>query len=125
MVYKLRPHHLICLQFYQGLGYDENFVKNINKIAQNWEIFPVLVVEGPDDICISCPNLDNGRCKLGEENVQKKDEKAKEFLKIKKGDLIEKSSIRKRLYKFIERWFEECCTDCRWYEVCRRVYYNI
>ncbi|WP_263641218.1 hypothetical protein [Methanobrevibacter arboriphilus] len=28
----LRGHHLLCLQGYQGYGYDDNFKKNIETI---------------------------------------------------------------------------------------------
>jgi hypothetical protein len=31
-VIKLRVHHLLCLQGYQGYGYDECFKKNLENI---------------------------------------------------------------------------------------------
>ena len=29
---KLRGHHLICLHFYEGEGYDEPFIKSLEKV---------------------------------------------------------------------------------------------
>ena len=35
---KLRPHHLMCTQSYAGKGYDEDFVKVMDKITYELSI---------------------------------------------------------------------------------------
>lgn len=121
MTYKLRPHHLICLQFYTGLGYDKKFIKNLDRVITFWENFPVLVVEGPDDVCCVCPNLEDKGCKLGEEKIRAKDRMAKEFLGIKEETLVEKSWVRERIKGLIKDWLERSCKDCVWNKVCKDI----
>lgn len=121
MVYRLRPHHLICLQFYKGLGYDKDFVRNLDKVVVFWERFPVIVVEGPDDVCYFCPHLENEKCKLGEEKIKTKDCLAKNFLGIKEETLVEKGWVRERIKEFVKDWLEKSCKDCVWNSVCKDV----
>ena len=51
----LRGHHLICLNFFKGEGYDEVFIKNLEKILSKMEKENIKVVEDFDDVCKSCP----------------------------------------------------------------------
>ena len=52
MTIRLRPHHLLCLLTYVGKGYGEAFTRNYDGIAQRLSAGePILVVEGPDEIC--------------------------------------------------------------------------
>jgi len=60
---RLRGHHLICLQFFQGEGYSPQFVENLNRVIQKASSgTPIAVVEGADDVCVACPHIDDGRC---------------------------------------------------------------
>ena len=63
---KLRGHHLICLQFYRGEGYSEDFVKNLESVLEKARERGVLIVEGADDVCRSCPYLIDGKCSYKE-----------------------------------------------------------
>ena len=67
---RLRGHHLLCIQGFQGYGYSEEFLENMKKIHKkiisNEE--NIQLVTGPDDICKSCPNLNNDKCKNNKEN---------------------------------------------------------
>ena len=67
---KLRPHHLMCTQSYAGKGYDEDFVKVMDKITyelRNNKEYLINIVFSTDDICVACPNmLDINLCKTNE-----------------------------------------------------------
>lgn len=57
---KLRPHHLMCIQSYVGKGYDEDFVKVMDKITyelRNNKEYLINIVFSTDDICVACPNM--------------------------------------------------------------------
>lgn len=61
---KLRGHHLVCLHYFQGKGYSQEFIRNLQELvgrAQEGE--PVEVVAGPDDVCRACLNLRKERCR--------------------------------------------------------------
>ena len=64
MKLKLRGHHLLCLQGFQGYGYDEDFVENMCEInrLRKLEDTSIKVVNSPDDICKACPNLVDNKC---------------------------------------------------------------
>ncbi len=56
--YSIRPHHLLCLQFFEGKGYSDDFVRQMAEIHRtlNKENPQINIVEGVDDICKKCPN---------------------------------------------------------------------
>ena len=66
----LRGHHLLCLQGFQGYGYDENFVKNMTEINRQRKLADttIALTDSPDDICKSCPNLKDGICENQKQN---------------------------------------------------------
>ncbi|KZL18029.1 hypothetical protein PsAD2_02763 [Pseudovibrio axinellae] len=52
MSVKLRGHHLLCILTFIGHGYSKGFSKNYNRVVQRLNTGePVLLVDGPDDIC--------------------------------------------------------------------------
>lgn len=81
----LRAHHLLCLQGYQGYGYDEKFKKNMDKVFYQLNIHNnniknnynddgnedkdnenikniIILTDSPDDLCSYCPNLIDNKC---------------------------------------------------------------
>ena len=60
---RLRAHHLLCLQGFQGYGYNKEFIQNLYEILQRFDTEPKLeiqVITECDDICMKCPyNKDN------------------------------------------------------------------
>ena len=58
--YTLRAHHLLCIQGFQGYGYNEKFTVNLKKIVD--EIFQspsetnITLIEELDDACEACPH---------------------------------------------------------------------
>lgn len=92
----LRGHHLLCLQGYQGYGYDKKFRKNmdnifhklnindinkVNKINTNNKkhiIKPkIILTDNPDDLCAYCPKLKENKCTGELENLEQSEENIK------------------------------------------------
>lgn len=62
---KLRAHHLLCLQGFQGKGYDGDFTQNLALIAARFKNESDLMfelIDGADDICAPCPHRDGVNC---------------------------------------------------------------
>ena len=122
MKIKLRGHHLLCLQGFQGYGYSEDFVLNmtrINELRKSDECIITLTNE-PDDICSACPNLKNNLCENKKQNqiIVKMDEEV--LSKINSNDehnaidLFDEVSSKFNSLKSVGN----VCNDCKWTNEC-------
>ncbi len=115
---KLRGHHLICLNFFRGEGYSEDFIRNIHTVIGKQKIE---IVDGPDDVCAKCPYLKDGICKNPdhtEETIQLLDRDALRLLELKSGMEISWEAISDKLPGIIDEWRTLYCTGCGYRKVC-------
>ncbi|MCS7119454.1 MAG: DUF1284 domain-containing protein [Archaeoglobaceae archaeon] len=115
---KLRGHHLICLNFFRGHGYDKKFVENLQNILKNIE--ELEVVEGLDDVCRACPH-NAGFCNYSrdsEKEVKALDDFALELLKVKIGMRLKWNDLRMKITGVMEKWRKIACMKCDWKGVC-------
>ena len=122
MKIKLRGHHLLCLQGFQGYGYSEDFVSNmtrINELRKANECIISLTNE-PDDICFSCPNLKNNLCENEIQNsiIVKMDNEVLSKLNSNKEhnsiDLFDEVASKFNSLKSVEN----VCNGCKWTDEC-------
>ncbi len=122
MKIKLRGHHLLCLQGFQGYGYSEDFVLNmtrINEMRKSKDCTVTLTNES-DDICSACPNLKNNLCenKKQNETIVKMDNEVLSQLNMNN----EYKSIE--LFDEVESTFDSIdnvkniCNECKWSDKC-------
>ena len=55
----LRPHHGLCIQFYEGKGYSEEFTKKMDELVNLIQLTPMMPIQlhiDVDVLCNSCPN---------------------------------------------------------------------
>lgn len=66
--YRLRPHHGLCIAFFRGNGYSQDFTQNMTDIISRLtsEDPQISLTSGVDIICASCPHNIDGRCDSGE-----------------------------------------------------------
>ena len=118
----LRGHHLLCLQGFQGYGYDNNFIKNMSYIndLRKSKNTTISITNTPDDICKSCPNLKNGICKDKKQNTEiikmddeiiSKIDTTKEYNALNLFNAIRNIFNTKKSVKYI-------CSYCSWHEKC-------
>ena len=118
----LRGHHLLCLQVFQGYGYDEDFTENMTIInsARKSENTTVLLTNTPDDICKSCPNLKDGLCEnhMQDDRIRSMDDAVLSKLDATK----EYNAVD--LFKKVEIIFDskesvsKICSNCMWHDKC-------
>lgn len=118
----LRGHHLLCLQGFQGYGYDDDFVKNMTKInqARKSEGTIVSLTNRPDDICRSCPNLKDNLCQNHIENEKIKsmdNEVLSEFDTTREYDSPDLFKKVEDIFNSKER-VSKICTNCKWHDKC-------
>ncbi len=124
--FRLRPHHLLCVQGYRGKGYDERFCETMGRIARTLTEDPTLsvtIVDGPDDICAVCPHLRDGRCtwdEAGEASVREHDAALLEALGLEDGDVTAVRDVAERVatdtgvFAVVARY----CRPCPWVSDC-------
>ncbi|HEY9207343.1 MAG TPA: DUF1284 domain-containing protein [Candidatus Methanoperedens sp.] len=115
---KLRGHHLICLNFFRGEGYSEDFIKNIYSVIEKEQ---VEIVNGPDDVCARCPYLIDNKCSSKEytdEKILLQDKEALKLLGFSPGMMVDRKSVSARIPQIIEKWKKQFCLDCGYREVC-------
>lgn len=123
---KIRAHHLLCMQGYQGYGYSKNFESNLYKIIKlidsNPDLFIEVIAEN-DIICSCCPHLVKSECKKDESSnfrIHSMDLKILEVLGLTSGVNGKASSfINLTNGKFkTHLQLDGICGDCQWKEKC-------
>lgn len=123
---RLRGHHFICLQFFRGEGYSEEFVENLAHVVARATREPALVVAGIDNVCAACPDLGaDSRCASasagGEAEILRIDELALEVLGSSPGARLSLADARERLVADamgVGTWRANACDGCTWESVC-------
>lgn len=119
---KIRAHHGMCLHFFEGKGYSNEFTAHLQKIYERMQKNPEveLVVCG-DEICKKCPNLENGICRT-QELVLYYDKEV-----LKRCGLSEKTKIfwndfsklvQEKIIFSGER--QNICGNCQWSCICEK-----
>ena len=123
---RIRAHHLLCLQGFQGYGYSRDFVANMARVVKEINSSPHLeieIIDRCDVICSSCPHQEKGICRRNPDS----DERTKEIdgyilrrlglkagVKVKVEDIFHLANERLKNSSDIER----ICGKCGWREKC-------
>jgi len=120
----LRGHHLICLHFFNGEGYNPGFIENLGYVLRNAETGePIAIVTGDDDVCRACPFLKERRCfyrQDSDEEIRDMDSTARELLGLSSRPSTSWTEISERLPAIFTIWYEKFCRGCDWLPVCRK-----
>lgn len=116
----IRPHHLLCMRYFQGCGYSDEFIENMRYVISNLKNgSEVLLIRGCDDICRKCPNNRKNTCCDGEK-VKSYDKSVisscnLDFDKVYEYgclySVVENNIIKKDMLRFV-------CGDCQWFHIC-------
>ncbi len=70
---RIRAHHLLCLQGFQGFGYSEEFIAQMRRVHRLLRMKPdtdIQVLIGADILCEHCPHHYRGRCTIDDPEDQ-------------------------------------------------------
>jgi hypothetical protein len=115
---QLRGHHLICLNFFRGEGYSEEFIENLYAVVKKEKIE---IVTGADEVCIKCPYLKEGKCKSSDytdEKIHHQDQEALRMLGLRPGMIVDWKLITSKLPEILEEWEAVFCCSCGYRKVC-------
>lgn len=121
-IYKIRPHHGMCISFFRGKGYSSEFTDHMAKLVDAFSADPaVQIVTSADEICEKCPNNMGGGICQTEEKVARYDKGVLDLCGIKAGEVMPfsefSSMVREKIILCGKR--EEICGDCEWSEICK------
>lgn len=126
MTVPLRPHHILCLQGFQGLGYDAAFTANLSQIHKKVHQNPktaVKIVLGIDAICHPCPHHQQNRCAKTDESqieMQELDQKVLTLLDLSVGHETTAQEIFVRANDRLKtkQDVKNVCGLCSWKQKC-------
>ena len=115
---EIRGHHLLCIQGFQGYGYNKNFIMNMKEVVNKLKSAPELrikMTDKCDDICAPCPHKVKDEC--SKEIVKSMDLQVLKDLGIKVGEKVKIKDIVAKI-KSNSQKFRMVCKSCEWQKVC-------
>jgi uncharacterized protein len=130
MPVRLRGHHFLCMLTYRGLGYSPEFTANMtSKIALIKTGAPVILVEGPDDICAgmskACMNATGHDCRMAD--IMAMDVTARGSIEaVLKRDIQISAKVTPAELNLLRTAFtggmiRQACGGCSWFELCNQI----
>lgn len=122
IMYKLRGHHIFCLLGYRGMGYSQDYIKNMTRIHQSLRENPkieIQLVKGPDQLCEKYPNSGEYHCQ--DESIYERDAAILNKLGLKIEDILTWEDIEKHIRnQVVPSDIQTICETCSWrsYGVC-------
>lgn len=119
----LRPHHALCIQFFEGKGYSDAFISHMSAVisALQSDDPAVMLHDGCDVLCEKCPHNAGDVCET-DDKVRAIDERALALLELSIGDTLRWNELSVRAYDRIIGCskLSEVCRDCQWLTICKK-----
>ena len=124
MQMRLRPHHGMCIPFYEGKGYSASFTDHMGAVIRDCAEDAdrtVLLTVSTDAVCEACPENRAGVC-ASAEKVKRYDEAVLSLCGLSEGDVLPYTAFLKRVKEAIldKGKRRSICGDCAWNDVCVR-----
>ncbi|MBE6627032.1 MAG: DUF1284 domain-containing protein [Ruminococcaceae bacterium] len=113
-IYKIRPHHGMCISFFRGEGYSNEFTSHMARIVSELSADPLVeIISATDELCEKCPsNMGDGICQT-EEKVARYDSEVLRYCGFSAGEVMPYSAfssiVREKIILCGKR--EEICGD--------------
>ena len=125
ILHRIRPHHGMCLYFFEGKGYSNTFSEHMARVKEellqnNGEALLELVTQ-TDDICSACPHNRNGNCETyGKVNAY--DAGVLAYCGLESGQRITFHELEALVETKIlqEGNSRKICGDCEWSSICHK-----
>lgn len=123
---KIRAHHLLCMQGFQGYGYSDAFTKHLQKIVTQLREKPdtyIRLIAACDHICSGCPHQVQQHCQMDAESdsrIAAMDSAILTQMQIRPGSA---GTIQEMFHKAAQAFptqeaVKEICKDCQWTKQC-------
>lgn len=121
---RLRPHHGMCFQFYEGKGYSAEFSDHMGCVIRDLSERPktsVRLTLSTDAVCERCPNNINGTCQSAEK-VTRYDKAVLSACNLSDGEELTYADFAARVKERIldAGLRRNICGDCEWDAICAK-----
>ncbi|MBR1383569.1 MAG: DUF1284 domain-containing protein [Ruminococcus sp.] len=119
-VIPLRPHHILCIGFFEGKGYSDDFVQNMYHVISQLDnnAFIQLTMQA-DVVCSRCPLDTNGVCST-DKKAASYDAAVLRLTGLSSGSTYTwdylRSVIKEKILSCGDLF--TVCGTCKWYEIC-------
>ncbi len=120
---RIRPHHLLCIQGFQGYGYTQDFASHMQRVTSFLKsnlLYNLQIVLEFDELCSQCPHDVDGRCARGfMDEINKVDR-----LVIQKANLdLRHSYTVSEAFSTVNQNLDHnhiisICSGCSWQNIC-------
>ncbi len=120
---RLRGHHLVCLHFFSGEGYDTAFIENLKYVMKRAESEDIVVCGEVDDVCKKCPYRKGHACKYNKSadtDIKMMDSTALSLLGTENGATVRWEGIKGKIQEMFPRWYKTQCPECDWKHACEK-----
>jgi hypothetical protein len=117
----IRPHHGMCLAYFQGKGYSEGFTGHMQEMKECFETdLPVKLVAETDEICSACPHNEKGICKSADK-VNSYDQAVLKYCGLQEGQELTYLDFAHQVReKILAKGLRtQICGDCQWNSLCQ------
>jgi uncharacterized protein len=132
MAIHLRPHHLLCMLTFKGMGYTPAFVANLEQVVRRLATGTetIEIVAGPDDICApllgQCGGPGEADCHCHRSSVVERDRLATQSIAallarpLAPGAhlLLTPADLDQLRAAFAAGTIRQACTGCQWKPLC-------
>ncbi|ACL69273.1 DUF1284 domain-containing protein [Halothermothrix orenii] len=122
---QLRGHHLLCVQFFQGLGYSKEFIQKMYELLKKIEepSTRILLTTSCDYLCQACPWHNEYTCTISspseELKLVERDKAVLSYFGFEEHQLITAGLYKKRVDLLLPKLdLKKICGNCRWFEIC-------
>ncbi|HCW52928.1 MAG TPA: DUF1284 domain-containing protein [Clostridium sp.] len=116
----IRPHHINCIFFFKGLGYNFEFTSNMKNIISQLRNKPdthIKLVSQCDSLCKYCPNKTNNSTCIFENNVSLLDFNTLKYWELQNDHEYSFKEIINNIYRNYNcNTFIKICSRCEWFK---------
>lgn len=121
MYLNIRPHHGLCIRFFEGKGYSNAFTVHMAKVIEDLIENPkVCLVLKEDEICSACPNCRTAGCET-RDKVLAYDAAVLRLCNLEEEEVLDFRQFWDSITENIieANKLSEICGDCEWAQICR------
>lgn len=118
----IRAHHGMCLSYFKGIGYNDEFTQNMTTITRLLKENPrIKIITHSDIICRKCPNLMSSGICATESKIRLYDQRVLEFCNLKDNSILSWNVFHSIILdKILNTGLrEKICSSCQWTSLCK------